>query len=755
MADLTSPNFILFKEDWKKWPSAIPDTSTSNKSALEMCKLLKAMGVENHLWPIALINPSLRGVDPFSETLTIKQMTAIILECSINPWYFFREVARAPASGGSDPIRLRFNRGNCYLWWGFFNHLNVILTQPRQTGKSLSTDELMSYLLEVYCRSTKISLITKDEKLRIENTDRLRSILDCLPPYLKNRTSRDRCSSELIEVKQHSNTYTAYLCQKSEDMAHGLGRGASCAILQHDEPPFQANFGITYGVIIGSMGAFIDNAKAVNGLYGTIMTTTAAKKNTKSGMYFYQIVENSALWSEAFYDCKDIVELHLTIERASRYAKVNLDGQLAEEDDAVIGAASVYGCFSHRQLGYTDEWLRQVISRNKNPVAEDINRDFFNISTNGGERHPLDQDVLDAMIASKAEVLYTEIVPTLRYTIRWYIEKDAIDYEMNSRQVILGVDMSEGIGKDFITIVFMDTASSEVLAACTVKEANIVVFSYWFCSLLVRFPKTVAVIERKNMGVPLIDACLDYLPTVDIDPFKRLFNRIVQEKDDHQTKQQIFDLIKTPMNRRSRDVYTKFKALFGYNTSGSGAYSRDILYETTLNAAARRAASGVNDAMLIEQISALVVKDGRIDHRNGLHDDLVIGWLLCLWFMYSARNIGHYDLLQSRILSINMDANFDPEKAQQDFEQQAIRDELNKYLKLLEQEDDQHAVLHYEHHIRFLESQMIAQDTEVFTVGDLITKAAENRRKRKTTPKVRAWQNDDLSKYRDGCSSTL
>lgn len=748
MLPITSPDFILFKDDWDKWPTAIADVQTSNKTAVEYASLLKCMGVENHLWPLALINPALQGVDPHSPTLTVKQMVAIKFECLINPWYFFREVARAPASGGKGPGQLRFNRGNCYLWWCFFNHVNVILTQPRQTGKSLSVDELMTLLLEVYCRATKISLITKDEKLRVENTDRLKNILECLPIYMKNRTSRDRASSELIEVKKWQNTYTAYLCQKSEGAAHNLGRGGSTAIMQFDEPPFHSNFDITYGAVIGSMGAMIDNAKESNSLYGTIMTTTAAKKNTRSGKFFYQIVEKSAYWSEMFMDCKNIADLHKTIYHASRATSVDSDAEIG------IGSASTYGCFSHIQLGYTDEWLRETLSRNQNPIAEDINRDFFNISTSGGERHPLDQHVLDNIIASIKEVQYTEVDPKYRYTIRWYIPKDRIEYEMNRRQVIIGCDMSEGMGKDYITLAFMDSESGEILAAATVKEANIIVFSFWFCLLLERFMKTVAIIERKNMGIALIDACCDYLPTKGIDPFKRLFSRIVQEKDETAIKRETFELIKTPLNRRPHDLHTKYKSLFGYTTAGSGVYSRDALYITTLSAAANRVASGVNDSMLIDQIAALVIKDGRIDHASGLHDDLVIAWLLCLWFIYNARNISHYGLDQNRILRVNLAQDHNADDDGQSAEQKELRIELDKYLKLLENEDDMASVLHYEQHVRYLESQIIVEDDDIYTVGALIAKASENRRKRRANVKGRLNYMDTPNDYSEHIRST-
>jgi hypothetical protein len=102
---------ILFKKDWDNYPSAIPDYSTKNVSFVRYTKLLKAMGVDNHLFCLALIDQSLQGVDPFDPKLTEAQMELILAECIENPWYFFREVLRIPAIAGAGNSPLIGNRG--------------------------------------------------------------------------------------------------------------------------------------------------------------------------------------------------------------------------------------------------------------------------------------------------------------------------------------------------------------------------------------------------------------------------------------------------------------------------------------------------------------------------------------------------------------------------------------------------------------------------------------------------------------------
>ena len=68
---------ILFENDWKRYPNAIADVDTGNKSFLRLSLVLKSMGVKNHAFPLALLNPELKGVNPHSTNLSIEQMVLI------------------------------------------------------------------------------------------------------------------------------------------------------------------------------------------------------------------------------------------------------------------------------------------------------------------------------------------------------------------------------------------------------------------------------------------------------------------------------------------------------------------------------------------------------------------------------------------------------------------------------------------------------------------------------------------------------
>src|SRR5690606_13874646 len=123
---------ILFLDDWKKYPRAIVDDRTSNRTFVELADKYAQMGLKNYFFHLALLQPELQGVDPFDPDLTVEQMAKINLEARYNPWYFYRECFRLPSQGGDVPDPLRANRGNIGAYWCYYNHVDTGLTQPRQ-----------------------------------------------------------------------------------------------------------------------------------------------------------------------------------------------------------------------------------------------------------------------------------------------------------------------------------------------------------------------------------------------------------------------------------------------------------------------------------------------------------------------------------------------------------------------------------------------------------------------------------------------
>ena len=115
--------------------------------------------------------------------------------------------------------------------------------------------------------------------------------------------------------------------------------------------------------------------------------------------------------------------------------------------------------------------------------------------------------------------------------------------------------------------------------------------------------------ERKNTGVVLIDMLLLKLPALGIDPFRRIYNTIV---DNDLMNEERYAYAKADLSRRPDWFYDKVKTCFGYTTSGSGQHSRANLYRDTLTRAASVTGSVTRDKQLIDEITGLVIKNNRL-----------------------------------------------------------------------------------------------------------------------------------------------
>lgn len=716
---------ILFESDWAHYPTAIVNLETTNKSFVRLSAVYRKMGVKNHTFILALINPDLKGIDPFSPNLTLEEMAAIALECKINPWFFFREVARAPAISGVGSVPLEANRGNIALFWCFFNHIMIILIQIRQTGKSFSTDTLMTLLMNIICQNTAINLLTKDDVLRRKNIERLKEIASELPRYLQQKTRDDANNGEEITIKSLGNTYTTHVPQSSPKRAYNMGRGLTSPIFHIDEGPFQPNIAIALPAALAATGAAVDSAKAKGTPYGTILTTTSGKKDDKDGKFVFNLLSDSAVWTEGFLDAKNLEELEKIIKKNSRG-----------------GVCRINATFNHRQLGKSDEWLKQKLDESLQ-TGDDANRDYFNVWTSGSQTNPLPIFLLEKIANSFMPPEYNEI-SVQGYITRWYIPEEEIEWRMANGKFTLGMDTSEASGGDDISLVLTDIETLEVIGVGTYNETNLITFSSWVASVLIKYSNITAIIERRSTGAMLLDYLLVVLPAAGIDPFKRLFNTIVHE---HIENRELWKEIQQPMNRRSSDIYVRLKKYFGFSTSGSGYASRSELYSTTLMNAAKRGGGKVHDKSLIDQITGLISKNGRIDHAPGEHDDLIIGWLLSIWLITQGKNLSYYGIDVTRIMAaVNVRTEIEtPVQEHTRIHQEEIRRRIEEIYVRLTEETDEYILLRLEHELKSLSREIILESDEIYSVDNLLRSVSEMRKNKRRGYELQPARNYDPS----------
>lgn len=617
-------DIVLFASDWDRF-RVYADFGTKNETFLKLAHLYRdELKVKNWKFHLALMQPELSGVDPYDPYLDITTKAKIAFECKHNPWYYFREVARIPQSG---PVPSPFlaNRGNIALYWSFFNHINFGLLQPRQTGKSVSTDVLMVGLMFIWGYKTTINLITKDAKLRDSNIERLKEMRELLPDYIDMVDSNDADNSETITCKRLDNRYKTSVARNDKIAADKLGRGLTVPIMQFDEFAYISMIELSLPVALAAGSAARDNARAQRQFFGNIFTTTAGNVTTKDGRFAHKFMTGGAIWSETYFDLPNQSAVELVVEKGTT-GKTPL----------------IYGAFNHRQLGRDDMWLYRTL-RESASSGEIADRDFFNIWTVGGEGSPLTESQKKILKEAMRDSEYNEHSDD-GYMMRWYIPKHEIAGRMARCKVVMGCDPSELLGEnnDSTGLVGIDTETHEVLFAGRFNETSVPILASFIADLILKYDNITWVPERKSTGISLIDMVILILHSKGIDPFRRIFNRVVDESNILETE---YTTIRTtPVSQRTPQFYDRFKRHFGFNTSGGGRYSRNALFKDSLSNSVDIGGRNMNDKQLITEMLALVIKNGRIDHASDEHDDMVVSMLLAHWTCIRGQNLDYYGI---------------------------------------------------------------------------------------------------------------
>ena len=699
---------IRFQKDWDLYPDAVWDTTTTNTSFMRFSGLLKAMGVQNHLWPLQLFDRSLMGVNPRDKNLTVDQKRRIIAECKNNFMYFLREVMIIPGSDERETVRFEFNRGVASMYWLYFCHIVPYIVMIRQVGKSFGMDTLDIWLLNVRLFFGNMSLVTKNERLRTENMRRIKEIEKTLPSYLIRRLPTDPANNEQYRVSQLSNTLKAHIAPSSPKVAEGLGRGLTDQHFRFDELAYLFNIRIVLPAALASGGNARDRAHRRGDPYGTILATTAGKKDDRDGAYAYELMMESSQWGEHLYDAKDEDDLRRII-RASSKAK----------DDSYM----VYAAFIHRQLGKSDEWLRLKISDAK-AVGEDAERDFGNRWTSGGLVSPFNPDIAETIRNSQILEPHIEIDERYRYTMRWYGPSGGTLCEAIQQPTIASLDASDGIGRDDLALVVRSVSDGSVIAAGNFNNLNIFEFSSWLCDFLKTYPKMVFLPEMKSSARSITDHVCYRLIEAGENPFKRIYNTVVQEGE---TKADNLDLIRR--YGTNPGTVQRFKDKFGFITSGSGENARNMLFGRNLTEAARLTGRSVRDVKTIDQILGLVIRNGRLDHAVNGHDDLCVAWLLGYWFLTSARNVEFYGISPSQILKYaDYDKEFkSPEERYRSFVSEQLRARVDSLAEQMRNEPNDNLYRRLENQIRALLSGMPADHQKTYSESEFFSRIREER----------------------------
>ena len=708
---------ILYKKDWVKYPTAIANVYSENTSWVEMAFKLRAMGVENWEWSLALIQPQLVGIDIWSPDLTLNQKIMILNECEWNPWFVLREVMRVPAKSGGGFGYLGANRGNLALFWCFFNSFMVYLQQIRQTGKSLNVRILVVAWHTFWARGAQHILFTKSD-LRVEEIKEYKLIRSMIPAWMWESHYKDSDNQTAFTTLSRGNTTKTYIPATDEESANKVGRGTTPTLVTADEGPFLKHARISIVSLLSATGASFREAEAKGAMFGVIFTTTAGDLSTESGKYFYNKIKRLSMhFAEFLYDSKNREEAVATI----------LANGAKEEPRIDI-------TFSHRQLGIEDDELRKNIARASAEVDQ-IKRDYMNQWTFGSAANPIPQDILDKIRKGINDQALNDVDSKNRFVIRYHRPIA----EVIGRRAVLGMDTSNAIGRDAISGILSDVETGETLAAFTVTESNLSIFTMWLADLFVLWPLMTLNPEAKSSWDGIRDRLLIELPLRGIDPGRRIYSRVVDDADKSDGERRRYrEYSSGPPSERK---YSPFRTLFGFPTNSS---LRDTLYGEIMREATKNGPGLIRDHMLIDELSSLVMKRGRIDHSISGHDDHVISWLMNQWFLRYARNYDHYGIPSQSVLSRLRQAAIadDPKETSKMMRQEKVKRQVAELEARMEGAKSGMEVNYYQARLNSLKSELMEEDAGQI---DSVDRASERGREVRQSYAKEKYRNTSMA----------
>ena len=623
---------ILYIDDWNKYPNAIVDYSPENKLWIIEAKKLELMGVKNNKFFLSLLNPNLKGVDPYDPNLSDETKRDILAESKINYWYKLR-TQRAPGESGSGIRKLEPNRMIIALSWLYLSHITVYLVAPRQVGKSFIIWVLVGWLITIRCEDTSVNLVTKNRKLLVESVDDVKKIIATYPDYLNTRTKDDTDNTVEVSIASLGNKLETHLSSADPVHANNVCRGTTAPTLIGDEHGFIPNNRIAMAAATQVGNKARKLADESGSPWGTIYATSAAPTNTEKGAFAHSLFTGSFVWTELMFDMADANEVKMTAINNSRDKKPR------------IGL-----CFNHLQLGLGEEWFRAAIESADSSDKESIGQELLNIWSSGDDLHPIDIKVLDVIKASEVAPVYTEISKIENYIARWYIPKEDIARYMAHVPCVMALDTSDAGGGDDIGMCITSIHDGSVVAAGTYNATNIILLSsYFYLNFIQKYTNLLTIIERKSTGSSMIDDLVLRMLTDNINPFKRLWNTVVQSKDSDPVA--FKDINNTNMSHLAR-MCNKYKKCIGFSTAGGeGLMSRKRLYSDVLGLATEKSCNTVKDAEIVSQLRTLTRRNGRVDHEVNAHDDMVIAWLLTHFVMMKSTNMNFYGIDANHIMS--------------------------------------------------------------------------------------------------------
>jgi hypothetical protein len=582
------------------------DYKTKNLSFIKIFKFLKDAGVKNNKFFLQLNDAALQGVDPYDPDLSDEMKMRVQVEVMNNFWYFLREIIRIPETGGF--IQFQLHRANLAQMFMMENNMNMIEVLPRQHGKTIGA--VCRYLWVYHFGTINTNMIFSNKQYADSqlNIKRFNDITDLLPAYLKLHLNPKKDTNNLAKISCDANNNTIDAMSTANDIAGAdkLGRGNTVPVIWYDEFAFLKFNSTIYEAAGPAVSKAAESALKNGTPHGILITTTPNDLDTEIGKYCYGMIQDACPFDEAWYDW-EVDEVKEFVHENSRNDFVYLE-------------------MTYTMLGNGQEWFDKQCRQLNNNMLK-IKRELLLEWTLANDTSPFSEEQLNGI----QEHVVSDMVGKIYIMNKYKIEIFAELRNVLNKSWLIGIDVGGGLKRDYSAITITDPATMKNVAVFKSNSISVPDLSDLIIELVTQyFPNGVIIPERNTLGVALIQLLLK-------SPVRNnLYYEVKEKLGEKRIEDPKFS------SKRKEKVKTRVYGVHtGSNSTKSG--TRDIMFNEILNNAVNYTPEVFGNKYIFEEIRTLErKKTGKIEHRDGGHDDILMSWLVSCYALLYGNNTSKF-----------------------------------------------------------------------------------------------------------------
>lgn len=364
--------------------------------------------------------------------------------------------------------------------------------------------------------------------------------------------------------------------------------------------------------------------------YGLLITTTPSSLDDDSGRFFFQQMNEAAQWDEKIYDY---------------YIDGEQEGNIKLEEfmDANSGNEFIYIEYSYKELGKDEAWLEK--QKRGMPTLEAVKREILLEWAYSSDNSLFNEEQMTEL----SSYANRELFNTLEFEInrkKYYVKVIKLMDNMREKNWLVGIDMAGGLSRDNTAFTVVDPGTLEPVMTFknnTIKGTD---FRKLIKELIEFYiPNAVLIPERNYAGTTIIDSMINE-DGLESNLFYSLKTRIAEKEVN--TGGSLLNEIPRYGNRKVKKEVRNY----GINTTKK---SRDIMLNEILSMVVEDKPYLINNKDLFQEVKALQMIKGRIDHPDNGHDDLLMSYLFCLYAFYYEKDINKFVKVKYGTNLINSD----------------------------------------------------------------------------------------------------